>query len=734
MEQATVLSADATRIADAIPEYEVERELGRGGMGVVYLGRHRRLDRSVAIKELPPAFAVDPEVRERFSTEAQTLAGLSHPHIVPIFDYVERDGLCLIVMEQLPGGSVWDRFTTTGVTPPTACAVVMACCAALQYAHGKGVLHLDVKPDNLMFDSESAVKVTDFGISRVITGDRTLGTVDGQVLGTPAYMSPEQARGDVLTPASDVYAAGVMLYELLSGALPWLGAQSAGELLAQRLAEDPVPLRDAAPHVPAPLAGVVMEALSRDAETRYQRAEDLGVAIGEACVESWGPPWLDHSGVAIFGSERLSRAARTTGTGTTSGSWPAARTSGSTGRITGSSGRTDVTIARGSGAISGANPTITTGPRVPAVPGASETRVSGATAASTTSGAHETIARGLAPSERPPAPATGTGAPVARPTSAPAAASPAPVMRPSREVAPLDFQLVRAAVAEPRIEGLDLYDLDVADLIGVEDVLDPPKHPWPAIAWTAGLLLLAAVVALIGIGAPPRPDGAKAGEIEVAGHDIATSGRIHVDLSKDVAIRVTDRVLAARADEVVLGFDYAGAEVTSKAAPVRDGEAVIDPGIAQRFVGGQASATVTLRTGNVTLREHGFGVKATQSWYLTAPFIGGVLLLLLGYANLESSLKPLRSGRTRKLSYVGAFLAGPVLGASFVLIAGALGVSEPTLVTVIVVAVLSAASGIPAVQARVGVARRRRVRQAVKRAERTLGVTTGTTGASTPVE
>jgi eukaryotic-like serine/threonine-protein kinase len=105
----------------------------------------------------------------------------------------------------------------------------------------KGVLHLDVKPDNLMFDAESAVKVTDFGIARVISGGRTMGTVDGQVLGTPAYMSPEQARGEELTAASDVYASGVMLYELLSGQLPWQGAETAAELLRQRLDEDPIP-------------------------------------------------------------------------------------------------------------------------------------------------------------------------------------------------------------------------------------------------------------------------------------------------------------------------------------------------------------------------------------------------------------------------------------------------------------------------------------------------------------
>ncbi len=688
------MSVDSTRIAEAMPDYDVERELGRGGMGVVYLGRHRRLDRGVAIKELPPTFAADPEVRERFSTEARTLAGLSHPHIVPIFDYVEREGLCLIVMEQLPGGTVWDRFTTTGLTPPTACAVVMACCAALEHAHSKGVLHLDVKPDNLMFDAESAVKVTDFGIARVISGDRTMGTVNGQVLGTPAYMSPEQARGDELSPTSDVYATGVMLYELLSGQLPWVGAASAGELLAQRLKEDPISLREAAPHVPPLLADVVMLALSRDGTLRYQRAEDLGVAIGEACGESWGPSWLDHAGVAIVGSERLSRAARTTGA--RPGSGPIAPA-----------------VTRAPGEVPGAGSTITGG-AAPAIPGAAETGLVGDIAP--TSGAHETIQRDAITGGTAAAPATSASAPVGASTGWAQPAPAAPAAMP-------EFQVVRAGGAEPRIQGADLYDLELADLIGVEDVLSPPKPPWRAIAMTAGCFVLSAGVAFVGIGSPTREEALLPGQVRIAGGDVASGDRIDVDLSRNVLVQVGDPALVAAADAVELSFSYVGVEVDSASAPLlEDGTADIDPGIAQRFVGGAATGTVTLLADDEVVIEHELGVKATQTWYLTLPFIGAVLVLLLAFANLESSLKPLRSGRSRKLSYVGTFISGALLGVSFVLVAGALGASEPTFLSGGVAAALGAIAGVSSARARIGVARRRRVRKAVKRAEKTLGV------------
>jgi hypothetical protein len=285
------------------------------------------------------------------------------------------------------------------------------------------------------------------------------------------------------------------------------------------------------------------------------------------------------------------------------------------------------------------------------------------------------------------------------------------------------FQVVKAAGGgEERIEGVDIYRLEVADLIGVEDVLDPPRAPWRAVGWAVALAVVALVVAVIGLGHAPRTSGLEPGDVRLSGHDVAEGGRVEVDLSKPLPLRIDDRALRSRVDGVELAFDYGGIGVAHASAPVRDGDALIDPGLSQRLAGGKASATLKLKAGGTTLRAHDFAVDATQSWYLTVPGIGGILLLLLGYANLESSLKPLRSGRVRRLSYVGAFFAGLPLAAGVVLLAGALGLREPTLPSLLVVAALCAVAGVPTVQARIGVARTRRVRQAVRRAEQSLGV------------
>ncbi|TQC38208.1 serine/threonine protein kinase, partial [Rhodococcus sp. WS4] len=232
------METDIDRVAAALPAYEVGGELGHGGWGVVLAGQHRALGRPVAIKQLPPAFATDPGIRRRFTAEGRLLASLDHPHVVPVYDFVEHDGLCLLVMELLPGGTVWNRFTRTGFNAHAAVAVALACAAGLTAAHNRSILHRDIKPENLLFAASGAIKVTDFGIAKVIGGNETLATKAGDVLGTPSYIAPEQARGGELTPATDVYALATMLYELLAGELPFPAADDAMALLFMHAFDD----------------------------------------------------------------------------------------------------------------------------------------------------------------------------------------------------------------------------------------------------------------------------------------------------------------------------------------------------------------------------------------------------------------------------------------------------------------------------------------------------------------
>ncbi len=278
---------------------------------MVIKGEHRRLGRKVAIKELPQAFAADPGVQRRFASEARLLASLDHPHIVPIFDYVEEEDLCLLVMELLPGGTVWDRVTTEGISAEAACTVVLATCSALHYAHGKGILHRDIKPENLLFSSSGALKVTDFGIAKMLGGVETFATRTGEVLGTPAYIAPEQALARELTPATDVYAVGTLLYELLAGRLPFADDGNAIALLYRHVHEPPVPLLEVAPSVPKAIADVTMKALATDPANRYASADEFGAAVAEAAASAWSPDWLHRSGLSVMASGQI--AARISG-------------------------------------------------------------------------------------------------------------------------------------------------------------------------------------------------------------------------------------------------------------------------------------------------------------------------------------------------------------------------------------------------------------------------------------
>jgi len=294
-----VTNAELKAIAVALPSYEIGAELGRGGMGVVLWGKHRQLGRTVAIKQLPAALAADPDVRSRFAAEARVLATLDHPHIVPIYDYVEREGLCLLVMEHLSGGTLWSRFCDTGITPQMACAVVMVACVGLDFAHNHGILHRDIKPENLLFTSDQVLKTTDFGIAKVVGGDDAMATSAGEILGTPAYMAPEQAQGKKVGPQADVYATAVMLYELLSGRLPYSDEGGPLSIICRKLSEDPEPLAQVAPTVPPELAEVAMQGLARDPADRYPTPEALGLAVGEAATKAWGQDWGASAPVAV---------------------------------------------------------------------------------------------------------------------------------------------------------------------------------------------------------------------------------------------------------------------------------------------------------------------------------------------------------------------------------------------------------------------------------------------------
>jgi serine/threonine protein kinase len=301
------MALDPEQIAEALPNYDIGNELGRGASGMVFAGWHRSLERPVAIKQLPRAFSADPEVRSRFLAEARVMASFSHPNVVTVHDYVEHEGVCLIVMELMSGGTVWSRFRSNDVTRESACAIVLACSAGLQAAHEKQVLHRDVKPENLMFSATGTVKVTDFGIAKIVAGEQTLMTRAGFVLGTPDYMAPEQASGGELTPATDVYALTTILYELIAGELPYSPSDDLMGVLYKHVHVQPVPLRDKVPDVSPRLDAFVAKGLAQRPEDRFSSAGSFGQALDAAAASTWGTSWRESSdALEILGDPRPS--------------------------------------------------------------------------------------------------------------------------------------------------------------------------------------------------------------------------------------------------------------------------------------------------------------------------------------------------------------------------------------------------------------------------------------------
>jgi len=267
-------------------QYEVEKEIGRGGMGIVYKGRDKRLKRPVAIKLLPPELAFRSEIRSRFLREAEMAAQLSHPHIVPIYSVDEREGLVYFVMALVEGENLGTRIAREGPTKPDeARRILREVGDALAYAHSQNTVHRDIKPDNILIDGQTGrTMVTDFGIARAVSeGAEQKLTGTGIAIGTPAFMSPEQSAGDRdIDGRTDLYSLGIVAYQMLCGDLPF-NATSTPALLVKHLSERPVPI-DQRANVPPDLARAVMLCLEKNPGDRFPDARAFVQALDTGVV------------------------------------------------------------------------------------------------------------------------------------------------------------------------------------------------------------------------------------------------------------------------------------------------------------------------------------------------------------------------------------------------------------------------------------------------------------------
>jgi len=260
--------------------YRLEQPLGRGGMAVVYRGRDEELGRAIAVKLLADHLADDEEVRRRFLREARLAAGLNHPNVVSVYDLGERDGCPFIVMEFVEGETLADLLAREGrLEPRRAVELALQACAGLENAHRSGLVHRDVKPANLLLRSDGTLKVADFGIARAADAATQL-TQAGTILGTAAYLAPEQADGGEVTAAADVYGLGAVLYEALAGQPPYQ-AKSIAELVLRQQRGEIEPLRG----VSRGLEAAVLRALERDPERRQSSAGALARELAATAPE-----------------------------------------------------------------------------------------------------------------------------------------------------------------------------------------------------------------------------------------------------------------------------------------------------------------------------------------------------------------------------------------------------------------------------------------------------------------
>jgi serine/threonine protein kinase len=277
-----------------IGKYVVKRELGRGGMGAVYLAEQPGLGREVAIKELVPSAAADPTALKRFLQEAQVMARTSHPNLVQIHDFEQIGPANYIVLEYVRGKSLRDWLNRGEIPQPQVFAVMHGVLQALDYAHRHGIVHRDMKPENVLLSDEGMVKVADFGIARLTddTGAGSTATKTGTTVGTPQYMSPEQVASSKVDGRSDLYSAGIMFYELIVGQPPFTASEADGPftLMAKHVQAPPQPPSVHKPGLDMRLEEVILKSLSKRPEERYQSGQEFDEAMSKV-AERLCPGW-----------------------------------------------------------------------------------------------------------------------------------------------------------------------------------------------------------------------------------------------------------------------------------------------------------------------------------------------------------------------------------------------------------------------------------------------------------
>src|SRR5450432_530144 len=268
-------------VGKSLDQYEILSLLGKGGMATVYRSRQPSMDREVAIKVISGQIADDPTFIARFEREARLIAKLQHPHILPVYDFGRQEGILYLVMRLVEGGSLDARLRQGPLPLDSAVRMFTDIASALNYAHDQGIIHRDLKPNNILLDSKDNPYLTDFGIAKMMQDSTGQITATGAIIGTPSYMAPEMWRGEAVDARTDIYSLGIMLYEMVTGDLPFKG--DTPYALMYKHFDAPVPsLLNSRPDLPEGLSQVINKAVAKKSQDRYSSAEEMAADLYDA--------------------------------------------------------------------------------------------------------------------------------------------------------------------------------------------------------------------------------------------------------------------------------------------------------------------------------------------------------------------------------------------------------------------------------------------------------------------